>query len=472
VRRRGRRNVCIAALVCAAGAVAVAGLALADTGPSASAATNDPPLRTPLFSPRRVPGLIGDLAEEKQRAQADAALQARLGAALAPYPGCVAVNVGGRPVARVNDTTSYAPASTLKLATATVALHLLGPDHRFRTTVVAAGDDLVLVGGGDPLLATPTYIARQHAKPHLRTARFTSMEALADAIVAAGVKHVNGALLVDDSRHETLRFLPDWEASDATDGEIGALGALTVDGGFSDPIARTRAADPAVVAGQRLQAMLVARGVTIAGGVRRGRVSTGAREVAHIDSPPLSAVIAEMLQASDNYTAEDVLREIAVNPAQHQIGTTDLGRRIVEHELEVLLGAPLAGADVHDGSGLSHADRIRCSTVLGIVELSHKPEYAAIAAGLPVAGESGTLALRFAGTPLAGKLHAKTGTLHNVAGLAGTIDSGADPDFAFIANGSFSTAGGYALEDRIAEAVATYPVVTAPPGLVPAPGSG
>jgi D-alanyl-D-alanine carboxypeptidase len=46
------------------------------------------------------------------------------------------------------------PASTMKLVTAAAALESLGPDHRFRTTVVAGVNtrQIVLVGGGDPLL--------------------------------------------------------------------------------------------------------------------------------------------------------------------------------------------------------------------------------------------------------------------------------------------------------------------------------
>lgn len=46
------------------------------------------------------------------------------------------------------------PASTMKVLTALYALARLGPDHRFRTRVVRAGDMLVLVGGGDPILSS------------------------------------------------------------------------------------------------------------------------------------------------------------------------------------------------------------------------------------------------------------------------------------------------------------------------------
>ena len=56
----------------------------------------------------------------------------------------------------------FLPASTTKLLTLGAALEALGPDHRFTTRAVR-GDgprEVVLVGGGDPLLAsTPLTVA-------------------------------------------------------------------------------------------------------------------------------------------------------------------------------------------------------------------------------------------------------------------------------------------------------------------------
>ncbi len=47
------------------------------------------------------------------------------------------------------------PASTIKIATTTAALSVLGPDHRIATTAALSPDSrtLTLVGGGDPTLA-------------------------------------------------------------------------------------------------------------------------------------------------------------------------------------------------------------------------------------------------------------------------------------------------------------------------------
>ena len=56
--------------------------------------------------------------------------------------------------------------------------------------------------------------------------------------------------------------------------------------------------------------------------------------------------------------------------------------------------------------------------------------------GLAVAGETGTLAERWRGTPVAGRLRAKTGSLRNVTALAGEIEplAGGMVTFAYVAN--------------------------------------
>ena len=56
--------------------------------------------------------------------------------------------------------------------------------------------------------------------------------------------------------------------------------------------------------------------------------------------------------------------------------------------------------------------------------------------GLAVAGETGTLAERWRGTQVAGRLHAKTGSLRNVTALAGEVEplAGGRVTFAYVAN--------------------------------------
>lgn len=95
----------------------------------------------------------------------------------------------GRTLAWRNAKAALLPASLLKVPTALMALEVLGPNHRFRTRLVATGvvrdgvldGDLYLVGGGDPLLA-PADLAR-----------------LIDGLVARGVRRMTGAFRFDES---------------------------------------------------------------------------------------------------------------------------------------------------------------------------------------------------------------------------------------------------------------------------------
>src|SRR5206468_3018574 len=98
-------------------------------------------------------------------ARAGAALTKKLTDIVAPVHACVAVDSSHGSLARIGADLALAPASTLKLLAATTALNRLGPEHRFTTRVLAdPAGNLVVVGGGDPMLATPEHIAYEHAR--------------------------------------------------------------------------------------------------------------------------------------------------------------------------------------------------------------------------------------------------------------------------------------------------------------------
>lgn len=456
MKKRVRVALRIIAVICAASAVVLL-LHARPPGDTAAASTSVPHVRTPAFSPRRVPQLLLDTAARNR-------LQADLAAAVAPFDACVTVADATGTVAAINPNGTFAPASTLKLLTATNAIETLGPDFRFTTRVQRdAAGNLIMIGGNDPLLATPQYIAHEHAKFELRDAPFTRLEDLADAIVRAGVRSAP-AIVVNDAAQDTLRYLPDWKPTYGPDGEVGSLGGLTVDGGFDDPIRQHPAPDPALTAGTRLAELLKARGVET-GPVRRDDNAAGT-DIAHVDSPPLSQVIGEMLSGSDNYTAETLLRASSHENGAH----TTAGALADERSALTRLGVPLAGSDLHDGSGLAPDDRVRCETLLAAVTLAETdPRFAAVDRGLAVAGRAGTIANRFLNDPLTGRLRAKTGQIANVAGLAGVVDGAHPVRFAFLARGGFSTAAGQALQEKVAHAVASYPNAPSAKALVPAP---
>src|SRR5215207_668620 len=82
-----------------------------------------------------------------------------------------------------------------------------------------------------------------------------------------------------------------------------------------------------------------------------------------------------------------------------------------------------------------------------------------VAAALPIAHQTGTLAGFFADNPVAGKLRAKTGTLTGAKSLTGFVpaDDGRTLTFSFVYNGPNARESAASLWDQFGRALATYP---------------
>jgi D-alanyl-D-alanine carboxypeptidase/D-alanyl-D-alanine-endopeptidase (penicillin-binding protein 4) len=378
-------------------------------------------------------------------------------------------------VASSSPDTPRIPASTQKLFTATAALDQLGPDFRYETKAVApsaprngAIPRLWLVGSGDPGITTAEAAARLAAAPLTKGDKLTSLETLADAIVAAGVHAIPGGIDGDDSRYDTTRYLSVWPSSYRTDREIGPLGALTVNAGFEGPDGSgNAAADPAVNAATQLARLLEARGVTV-GPSGAGTAPKGGATIATLQSPPLTDVVAGFLASSDNLTGELLTRELAAHAGK--AGTTANGLAVIRDSL-TRLGLPTAGLHMVDGSGLSRDNRAPCSLELATLALMSKPRFAWIRKGMSVAGEHGTLANSLKGTPLQGKLVAKTGSLNGVSGLTGFVDVKLPLEFSLLLNGGFSESTGVGKREQMAQVIAQYPNAPEAEALVPAPAT-
>jgi serine-type D-Ala-D-Ala carboxypeptidase/endopeptidase (penicillin-binding protein 4) len=293
----------------------------------------------------------------------------------------------------------------------------------------------------------------------------TSLEQLADQIVAAGVHEVHGSVVGDDSRYDRARAVPQWVGENISADDIGPLGALTVNDGLTQfpptynattPRA-TAAPDPAEEAANQLALLLRARGVTIAGPPRSGTAPQGLPEITKIDSQPIEAIVGEMVRESDNETAELLTKEIGLHDAN--TGTTANGVAGIHQTLQGE-NLPLDGVTQVDGSGLAREDQTTCSFVQTLLD-AQGPE-STVAKDLPVAGQTGTLAQRFVGTPIAGQLRAKTGTLNQVTALAGFLQTarGAHLSFAYIVNlppPQRITVANIALGEQLASILFQYP---------------
>jgi D-alanyl-D-alanine carboxypeptidase/D-alanyl-D-alanine-endopeptidase (penicillin-binding protein 4) len=142
-------------------------------------------------------------------------------------------------------------------------------------------------------------------------------------------------------------------------------------------------------------------------------------------------MVAEMLNQSDNETAEAAIKEVGRTAAGE--GSWTAGAQAAT-QLLTDAGVQLENVAIVDGSGLSIENHLTCNTLVDV--LTREETGPVIREGLSVAGETGTLAEPWDGTAADGRLRAKSGTLRNATALAGEIDlnQGGAVTFAYVAN--------------------------------------
>ncbi|HTR79233.1 MAG TPA: D-alanyl-D-alanine carboxypeptidase/D-alanyl-D-alanine-endopeptidase, partial [Gemmatimonadaceae bacterium] len=419
----------------------------------------------------QAPGSASSTAKTAQRARpwgspgSSEQLATELGDALANHTksgqwGAIVVSLThGDTLFAANADAPMAPASTMKVFTSCIALDRFGPNYVFRTPVLregALGSDGVLHGNlylrgvGDPSLS-PRFWKTE-----------SPMDALAEQVAAAGVRHVRGDLVGDASAFDG-QLIPDgWKKSYLSEAYAAPVSALSLDENVVtvvvapdgataavslDPptttipvhttvklVAGTRGAivvakqaegaivvrgtigahasprrysvvvdDPPLFTIGALRAALQRAGVTVDGTTRLGSVPSDAVSIAAIASPPLGDIIGEMNRESINLLAEMLFRDAAMSPLQQGSASTALAT--LRQFMTQKVGAPADGIDVSDGSGLSELDRVTARTMVEALHYAHEsPWSATFQASLPVEGESGTLKNRAKGTPARGNL--------------------------------------------------------------------
>jgi D-alanyl-D-alanine carboxypeptidase/D-alanyl-D-alanine-endopeptidase (penicillin-binding protein 4) len=340
------------------------------------------------------------------------------------------------------------PASNEKLATTFGALTALGPSFRIETDVLGEGrlsdtawrGNLVLKGYGDPGLSA------------------AQVNSLARQVAAAGIKHVTGRILGDESWFDTRRTGLGWKAEFYLH-ESPALSALIVDRGWTGRFETSR---PALAAARLFRHDLRRAGVTVHGGAAMGVSAATAVPLASVQSPPLAGLLRHMDVYSDNFYAEMLLKEVGA--VQGNAGSAAAGLAI-ERRLLRAAGVPLAGVRMVDGSGLSLLDRwtpVGLATLLRI--MWQDPDLRSyLLSALPIAGETGTLEHRMRKAPAHGLVRAKTGTTDNASSLSGFV--GDRYVFSILENGSpVRTVSAEASQNRFGQVLARAATSQVPSG--------
>ena len=360
----------------------------------------------------------GGLAQAKVLAALSRALRTK---GLGPHVvAAVAPVDGGDPVLS-RGKGAFLPASTTKLLTGVAALSALEPGTTFDTTVVAGArkGDIILVGGGDPFLATRPDPAAWPVRADLTTLAAQTAEALR----AQGTETVR--LRYDTSLFAGPAINRGWESDYVPDGVVSPITSLWADEG-RDPQGWGRVEDPARSAAASFAVALRGVGIKVSG-LRPARAALGAEPLAAVTSPPLDQIVQRVIDVSDNEAAEVLMRH--VGRVVEGEASNEAGVRAVRSVLAGL-GVEVDDLELHDGSGLSRSNRVRADTLVDVLQVASSPEHPelrALVEGLPVAGFTGSLRSRFAeqGRQGLGRVRAKTGTLTGAHSLAGLV-TGAD----------------------------------------------
>ncbi|EST36175.1 hypothetical protein N566_16605 [Streptomycetaceae bacterium MP113-05] len=412
------------------------------------------------------------------------------------------------------------PASNTKLATSVAATALLGPDHRFRTDVLADGrrrgrvlrGDLYLRGTGDPTMLAKDY------------------DALATEIADAGIEHVTGDLVADDTRFDDRRLGRSWAADDEsayyssqispltvapdTDYDAGTVyleaspgdepgddpkvtitppndyvtldvrGTTVAEGerdtlsierehgnntlviGGDIPVGAnptrswTAVWEPTGLAAAVFADALAAHGVRVHGDTRLGEAAPkDAGVLASHDSMPLEDLLVPFLKLSNNNHAEVLTKAVGYEIAGE--GSWGVGLEAVE---DYLVKEGVAGTFRQvDGSGLSRMNNFPSAEFAQLlVSVRDAPWFDAWYASLPVACEpdrmvGGTLRSRMCDTPAAGNVHAKTGSLTGASGLSGYVTDADGRELVFsVLLNNYLAPSVKGVEDAIAITLATH----------------
>ena len=306
-----------------------------------------------------------------------------------------------------NPSTLLIPASNNKVFTTAAALTKLGGQYQLRTPVLgnAIGPELAtlrVVGQGDPSFSSS----------QLRT--------LTQQLKQKGIRRVN-LLIGDDTVFRGEPYNPFWATRHRGEGYAAPVNSLLVN---ENNIFDSSVPNPGNYFVGEFRKILTASGIQVIQStlVKRTPASASEIELAAVLSPPLSQLVNETNQNSNNVYAEAILKTLGRLQEPDSLDTSASGVNAVRSILSGLEVNPNRYSMV-DGSGLAERNRASAEAFVQILQaMALHPEAQTFRRSLAVAGRSGTLTNRMGNTSAAGVVFAKTGTLQGAVGLSGYIN--------------------------------------------------
>ena len=371
----------------------------------------------------------------------------------------------GNRLAGRNEQSLFIPASTAKIPAIVAALHILGPGHRFKTRLLAAGElkdgilkgDLYLKGGGDPLLQPQDLMGLAGRLRDLGVKR------------VAGRFHYDQSLLktaprIEPAQPDNARYNPGISAlsldfnqtllSWRPAGKTGGTEAfLTPDVGGPRPglDPRPRPGRNVTAAGKP-GAWLLSPAAPVEGseflpvqrpGLRTARVFRRLARMAGVDLPPpdeaeapetarplarilslpLVDAVRLALEHSNNLVTELIGLVAARRLTGKALSLADSSRALGRWLTGRLAGVSWDGFHLTNHSGLTSRARVSPEQMAAIVRFAAHQRYGGwtFPSLLPASGVRDSMRGRFRDPVTALRLWAKTGTLKYAKGLTGVL---------------------------------------------------
>lgn len=185
--------------------------------------------------------------------------------------------------------------------------------------------------------------------------------------------------------------------------------------------------DPDRYAALALRTALAERGIAVRGTTRSTvdslayAAARAAGPLAEVTGRPLRDWIFPILNTSQNWYADMLLKQLG-----RRFGTSGSfagGVATARRFLVDSVGIDSTEIALSDGSGLAANNLVSPHAFTQLLRyIRAHPGWGTFMAGLPQSGNTGSLKSRFVGTPVAGRVRAKTGSISRVNTLSGYVD--------------------------------------------------